>query len=209
MLYRMSVLVIVALLPCTVLGAGGLTIDSPGANNEVIASAPDYATEVLGDPWDMDSRSDLAEFIPSQDYGPGITPPASFDFTGGVFSFERIGDGAFFLMLSPGQSSTNPLGKNGQHYPIDTTRYRYLQFRMYLEQGGDGMVYWYTGADYSRYGATRYPLQVGWHTYTIDLGAAALDGASNDKRPWGELGQATGLRFDFFGGGVSRSCCTA
>ena len=38
---------------------GGLTISSPAAG-AILAAGPDYATDVLGDPWDMSNVEDVA-----------------------------------------------------------------------------------------------------------------------------------------------------
>lgn len=177
---------------------GQLSITSPTASNARVSFASDYATEVLGNPWDMDSINDLAEFIPNADYGSGITERSSMSFSNGILSFDiSSADNAYFHLLSPGQSSTNPLGKNGQNLPIDSTKYRYLTIRMNVSVSAEMRVHWNTGTNY----ATSFrrteaiPTVAGWRTYVVDLETVASTG-TGESRGWSEAKNVTGLRFE-------------
>ena len=174
-----------------------LVITEPGPN-AVVASAPDYATEVLNNPWDMDSAADLAGYVRSADFGSGLM---NVTVANGLLSFTLGAQGTYFHLLSPSQPSTNPSGKEGGRYPIDTTRYRYLQLRMHLQQqGGEGMMYWFTGESYGNtFASTKFPLHSGWYTYTIDLATAPVAMRNNESRSWTEAHWVTGLRMDLFG----------
>lgn len=174
-----------------------LTINSTSASDEYVAAASDYATEVLGNPWDMsDGYEDLANYIPSADYGSGLS---SFSFSNGAMSFSILSaDNAMFHLLSPGQSSTNPLGKNGQHFPIDSTKYKYLHIRMYTDTASEARIHWNTGTSYAdNFVRTAvFQTRVGYHVYTIDLDSITRESNSNESRGWSEAGAITGLRFE-------------
>ena len=95
-----------------------LEISSPGASGEVFADIPDYATDVLDDPWDMSAISDTSNFILASDFNPGVSHYSQWDFSDGTASFNVIGPsgGAFYLLSpGPGPSHMEPtIGKNGQ-----------------------------------------------------------------------------------------------
>ncbi len=176
-----------------------ISIDSPGAGGVTIASAPDYATEVLNNPWDMDSKDDLAEFIHAADYAPGITDHNNFTFTNGIFGLSILDPNtASFHMLSPGQPSTNPLGKNGQRLPIDPTRYRYAIVRMYTDTASEMRFLWNTGDSYAdKYVRTAsVPTEVGWHTYVVDLQTIGDFARIGETRAWNAVGNVTGFRIE-------------
>lgn len=159
-----------------------------------VASAPDYAREVLNNPWDMNDGHDLAGSMPDADIGAGIT---NRSFSNGQFSFTvPSADNAYFHLLSPGQCGTNAIGKTGQVYPIDTTKYRYLTIRMNTTVASELRVIWYT-SNYSSHFAGTAPIttSVGWNTYTIDLATATIETNSGVSGGW-TGGPATGLRIE-------------
>lgn len=181
-----------------------LSFSAPTSGNDVVVpTSSDYATDVLGNPWDMDSEHDLADYF-NQETG---SPIANRTFSGGVFSFNiTSGASAFFHMLSPGICSSNQ-GKTGVRYPIDSTKYRYLSMRMYSEVVDEIYFLWYTScggpeAKYRRTAATL--IQPGWHTYTIDLQTIGYsENGNGETRSWTAAGQVTGLRVDPGGNGAS------
>lgn len=181
-------------------------IAPPGAGAS-IASAPDYATEVLHNPWDMDSGQDLADYFTQENAGTGL---ANLAFTNGLMHFDIIHmDSAYFHMLSPGIASSNPLGKNGQALPIDSTKYRYLTIRMHSNSGDSMNVLWYTtpsgpGVKYRRSAGVN--IEVGWHTYVIDLESIGyIENGNGETRTWSQAQRVTGLRIDPGGVGASAS----
>ena len=52
----LSVIAIVGLFGWRPAAQGGITVNFPA----VVAAGPDYATDVLGDPWDMTSLNDIS-----------------------------------------------------------------------------------------------------------------------------------------------------
>ncbi|MDC0358017.1 Ig-like domain-containing protein [Oligoflexia bacterium] len=173
-----------------------LTINAPTAENKIVASGSDYATDVLNDPWDMNSRGDLAEFIPSADYGGGLTSYKSYSFLNGIFSFDiNQAAGAYFYLLSPGQPSTNPLGKNGQRLPIDSTKYRYLNIMMKTDTPDNLFVIWHTGKSHGGnfVRTVAIPTVSKWRVYTIDLETIASSQTLGENRTWSQAEAITAL----------------
>lgn len=109
----------------------------------------DYATRVLGDPWDMNSFTDVEQ---------GMNFEGRYDFVrnwqvnNGVFSYNSGstpgGVGAFYT-LWPGYGYEMLLGKVGALYPMDTSVYKclYAQARLtYTSLPGEGdffLVWWH------------------------------------------------------------------
>lgn len=192
---RAAILQIFSIFVCAVSASAQLSIPQPNSSNVKIASPPDYATDVLLNAWDMDDADDIASFIPSADTGSGLT---SVNIANGMLNFNiASADSAYFHLLSPGQCSTNPLGKNGQAFPIDSTKYRYLTIRMSMTAGSEMRFLWYRGCSYAsdwvRTVAT--PTKTGWHTYTVDLQSIAHESNSGGDSAWNAQ-PITGLRIE-------------
>jgi hypothetical protein len=146
MVYKAFIRSAVAIL-LTVNGVanGAITITSP-ANNAKLAAGPDYATDVLGDPWDMSNPEDI-----------GIYPDerngwATFGFPGnGTLGGKTATVGAnppyvdthatflyrgFYDIINP--------DRTGRRFPIDTSIYKKLTFKMYSGVARElPQVYWH------------------------------------------------------------------
>jgi len=108
-----------------------------------LAAGPDYATEVLGDPWDMCNADDMTvrpdeivgfssfTFYPGPCRAGGMTIPVS-----GTADSN-------FLMLSPGiyDAALNP-GRNGRNFPIDTSKYQVLSLKVWSDATDTPQIYW-------------------------------------------------------------------
>ena len=88
-------------------------------------SGPDYATEVMMNPWDMEDEADIANLD-------AISQFKAFEnevFAGGVFSADAI-----VLPGAPqGQSDSQVWFNVAPSTPIATSRYRYFSFEMELD----------------------------------------------------------------------------
>src|SRR5829696_891232 len=116
------------------------TTITPAAQINVKA-ADEFATRAFQDPWDMTQRTDVGWWIFSNDF-----PRANWinpSFANGVFSGttgpEADGAANLFLLESgivptPGGTAT-PVGKTGQQYPIDATKYTHLLYKMSSSTG--------------------------------------------------------------------------
>jgi hypothetical protein len=86
--------------------------------NNTVGEGVDYATRTLGDPWDMQSFSDIAQWF-------NHTPPehqlADFQVNNGVFSARTLGDYSEFFPLFPGYLPGTHSGKVGALYPINSS----------------------------------------------------------------------------------------
>jgi hypothetical protein len=182
------------------LGASGianaLTITRPSAG-EVIAAGDDYATQVLGNAWDM---SDAIDIDTEAEESPGIVNPT---FSSGVFSASTGGNGAFFYPLFQGY----PLSVNssrGANFPIDTTHYRYvtIKIRATVALPSAAHDFWRPvflkdGDSYNQgtYGyAAYYTLTPNtWQILTLDM-ISQIGGTS--PHLWTDYPQVTGLRIE-------------
>lgn len=161
--------------------APALTISGGG----VVGEGDDFAATVLGDPWDMNEQSDV---LPWYDF-----PNASI--SSGVFSYNLAPTfwAGIPLLLSAGTinnpdgSSNINVGKLGVNYPIDTSRYHWLSFRIKQSGGGSVSVLWNYGKPVN-YEASTNPINVTseWQTYVIDLRTYPKGaGSSWTGQPWG------------------------
>ena len=108
-----------------------------------LAAGPDYATEVMGDPWDMCNAQDIS---PDPDQLVGFS---SFSFHsnpcragGTTMPVNGVAD-SYVQMLSPGfwGHALNP-GRNGRNFPIDSSKYQVLSFKLGLSATEDPQIYW-------------------------------------------------------------------
>jgi len=109
-----------------------------------LAAAPDYATEVLGDPWDMCNLDDMS-LRPDERVG-----FSSFSFgtgqciAGGTTMAVNGTNDSSLMMLSPGlyDVALNP-GRNGRNFPIDPSKYQVLSFKLSLSATEDPQIWWF------------------------------------------------------------------
>ena len=167
--------------PLTIVAAPALKILSPS-----MLSGADYATSMLGNPWDMSDSSDI------------VTPGTSTGYPE-TLADKQFSDGAFCAraIIQAGQNESDaqiwlntgglpPFYSNIK--PIDTTKYRYLSVRMKVDPPlsgkdinwsimngwGSRIIWWNNGiqadGSQSKYGF----LYEGWRTYSVDLARATL-----------------------------------
>jgi hypothetical protein len=109
-----------------------------------LAAAPDYATEVLGDRWDMCNPEDMS-LRPDERIG-----FSSFSFmtgpcrAGGTTMSVNGGNDSSVMVLSPGlyDVALNP-GRNGRNFPIDSSKYQVLSFKLYSSATEDPQIWWF------------------------------------------------------------------
>lgn len=140
-----------------------ITLISP--NNVTIAESDDYATQVLGNPADMNDRDDL-------DFPGEYTYPT----VDGLWSATTLtGHASVWIQHQSYDIVYSYAGeRDGVNYPIDTRRFTRLRFRMYASQAGSAVLYWYTAHApvYAPAGNSRFiTYQPGWHIYEVDMTA--------------------------------------
>jgi hypothetical protein len=193
--------------------AASITITDPDGVADTFADGSDFAALVLGDAWDMNEASDV--YMHSSPHCELSRPFSSVTVSDGIWSgtsSAEAGDAPHFWLLFPGYKGTQQLGKVGSRYPIDTSKYYKLSFRLYLSQiqepPGDPQpwdtiqIYWTDGdlGDFANgrceISNTIAPVQ-GWHTYEVDLRTIGTqtDSFCTDQLG-GWVGNVTGLRLD-------------
>lgn len=162
-----------------------ISFTAPGASGARLAEMDEFATMVLGDPWDMDEYTDL--FYYRRD-----SQLVNSNFADGVYSAQMTGGngGERITLLTAGAPNNTAMriGKIGYNYPINADKYRYLTLRLYKgnQQHNSGLVQWYETDAYTDavLGFTNsYPVPTGagWHTVVVDLAAI---GIQSGGKPW-------------------------
>jgi hypothetical protein len=128
---RAATLVLLCLLRAA--GAEAQVLSLP--NGSLYKAGPDYATDVLQDPWDFLNGQDVAS---DPDQVSGWSDPANNArlygtgpayVSGGWFRGVPLNDPNVMLLYRPDAHGINP-GRSGARYPIDSSRYRKLALKM-------------------------------------------------------------------------------
>ncbi|MEZ5286820.1 MAG: fibronectin type III domain-containing protein [Vicinamibacterales bacterium] len=171
-------------------------ITSP-ASGQAFRAGPDYATDILQDPWDFSNVEDVS---PNPDeFGGWATSPANAWYANGTgpqfvntgagrFVGQAAGDNQLMLLHRGDAIGLNP-GRTGLTAPIDTARYRKMAVKMRVTGAPANQVlvaYWYHDA----YAATNYlnraggiivptPIPAGTseQVYVFDLSQAGSGGS--------------------------------
>ncbi len=160
-----------------------ITLLSP--SNTTVAESDDYATQVLGRPWDMSTNDQL-------DYLVHFTPPTVAN---GIWSATSTQQGASIFLQHQGLPGTYTyLGeRDGVNYPIDTRRFTHLRVRMYSSVADRIVVWWFAVGGLAPVGNSNFfATQAGWHVYDLDLQATGY--GSNGH--WQDQPTVAGMRFD-------------
>jgi hypothetical protein len=94
-------------------------------------SAPEFATDVMGDPWDFEQPTDFVYMF--SDDGNGfesawVSKPVIS--SGMLVGVPRVATPTLQLLQEPIPGAINGIQKTGQRYPIDANKYRRLSFRI-------------------------------------------------------------------------------
>lgn len=136
---------VVSLFLISKANAQTITLTSPLIDSEVV-EGDDYATQVLGNPWDFNERRDIGweeNFL-------GTSVLAS----GGIWSGKNNGSASYVFPLFPsfanssvytsGIEGDRTLPKFGSMYPIDSSKYNLLSYMGWHSAKQDAYVYWKT-----------------------------------------------------------------
>ena len=166
--------------------ADTITLTSP-APNTVIAESDDYATKVMGNPWDMDTLEDL-----NWAYG---------------FNAPQISNGIWSASTRPGTSGASVhlqyqnfdnaysyIGEqDGRNFPVDSNRFSRLWVRINSQQPGNSILWFFRNGEFNPAGNSNwFDVQAGWRIYSLDLRATGGGGTGT----WTQNGPYAGLRFD-------------
>ena len=180
MRYVLAALGVSSIVSIAPLLAQSITMTSP-TGSERVASGRDFATDVIGDPWDLDKKSDVSPYV--LDF-------SSWSVAGGVFSGVTTttpNRAPVIYVQYMGEAGTNHHGREGVFYPIDASLYRRVSLRMYTDQPGIMRFQylrqpgWLTDTTSSNF----VTLQTGWNVYDVDLAALGgqCAGGSNCSSP--------------------------
>lgn len=182
---------------------------------DTVAESIDFATRVLGDPWNMSEFTDVSQYLNESGQRHILTDIQVED---GIFSATSVGDAssgnAYFFTLFPGYETAIHVGKVGSRFPIDSTTYQCLYIAMKVNSGPANQfgpdqfrVFWFHddrlntgGAPYGfTNGIALYP-EAGadqpthiWKLYKVDLRSPSSGTNGTD---WTAQSQWQGLRID-------------
>ena len=150
-----------------------VTFIEPSSEGVTLPELDEFATMVMGDPWDMEQPTDLA-------YYRSDSQLLNSTFTDGVYSAQMTsGDGQERITLLTAGAPNNEamrIGKIGYNYPINADHYRYLTYRLYKSHTNvnSGLIQWFAEDAYTNnvMGVSNgflIPAESGWHTMVVDL----------------------------------------
>lgn len=171
-----------------------LVVTQP-TGSTVISAGDDYATQVLGNAWDMNDSIDIA----SQESA-AVTSQL---FSAGVFSGDTTANGANIYPVFMGYASSINLSRGALH-PIDTSHYRYVTYKLRVNQSTQPQFTRVIGVlDGGSYGASpKVTVVEGRYTAPLPNSAWKIVNfdmvSSNDNLfyQWTDFSQLTGLRID-------------
>jgi len=156
----------------------------------------DFATTVLGNPWDMQDAADIkydggatiVDHLVSRSFSGGLFHGISDGVVVGMAGSVPMGDPQMYLLSNPSAANTHDL--------IDTTRYHRLTFSLQTDRAFDlqlgfvARVFWGAatgpGAPYTGVAITKDIITwPGMNSYTIDLASlsGAVDGGLEPSNP--------------------------
>lgn len=161
-----------------------LTITAPNASGVKQAELDEFATNVMGDPWDMNQATDL-------DYYRTESNMVNSTFSGGVYSGQLTAGGGgeritLLTALAPNNTALR-IGKTGYTYPINADYYKYLTLRIYKSCSSCtvGFLEWYSDDTYTsavRGMSNSFSLSsgAGWQTVVIPLHTIGIQAGSKN-----------------------------
>jgi len=114
----------------------------------ILTEGNDFATRVLGDPWDMTEFSDVSQYLNQSSQ---VVQLDSYAINNSVFSAHAapIKQAALHLLF-PGYLTALLVGKTGENYPIDANTYKCLFVAAKVDSGppengspDQMVVYWF------------------------------------------------------------------
>jgi len=166
-----------------------VTIINPDGTNDIIPDADDFATTVLGDPWDQNERYDIrwAEDI------------SGIAVSNGIWNGTSTGGGYLFPFWGGFPTALNP-ENTGAYYAIDTSKYTQLSFRIHTGYRSCYAIYWSPQANWPD-GTYQFAAadggSPGWRIYNFDLTDPNLgDPCCKIGNEWTGLSEVRALRID-------------
>ena len=163
-----------------------VTVTQPTAST-VVEAGDDFATQVLGNAWDMSDAIDV-DTQESVAYFTGLT------ISGGMLTGSTATTSSGLFPLYPGLNSTINLSR-GANFPIDTTHYRYLTIKIKDSVASPFYAYFFPTANNSVFGVTNgFALPANqWAVISIDM---VSNLAPSSAITWTQQSSVMGLRID-------------
>jgi hypothetical protein len=160
------------------------TASTPTASAQSALSS-DYAVEAFGDAWDW---SNVEDGGPAPDLLSNGISGSSIENGQLNFTVDRP---SFWFFLQGGYADSIPTGRDASGYPVDTTRYNRLVFRMSASANVSAALLWFGCPEGDNcVGGVPIDIKAGTHTYDLALGAPRIL-----SRAW--TGKISAMRFDF------------
>lgn len=146
-----------------------LSFTVPGASDVTAPYCEDYFRDAWNTPLNMDSSANGV----LNDINLQTVQVDGLNYANGVLNFNTTGTSSYLTLLSYTVIGSLPIGtRYGQNFPVQSSKYRLLSFRMYSNDETIGRIRWFH--DHSRWALTTFTVFRGWHTYEIDLGTAPI-----------------------------------
>jgi len=178
------------LLGLMLLCIAALALGLPGAApTQAAGNGEDYASNELGNPWDMDGPSDIAfEYTRDKDN------LSALSISNGELQATAKNNDPRISLLLPSHNETNAVLPEGGYRPVNTSKYRYLTVRMTAPNTTFAQVFWQASLT-SDYGSSVFQQLngSGYQILTFDLLA---DGAGRTGPAWNANPSIQGLYFD-------------
>jgi hypothetical protein len=161
-----------------------ITLTAP--SNVTIAESDDYATQVLGNPWDMNGPDDLhwPHDLVNISTSNSVWRANPTSAQGGTvhLQYQHFPNGYSFV----GET-------DGVNYPVDPNRFSRLWVRMSSDVASQTLLWFFQHYAYNAVGNSNFiQVEPGWRIYSVDLRAGGSGGSGN----WSQAGPYAGLRLD-------------
>ncbi len=174
-------------LACLSVPNGATNATPRAANIAPISSRDDFATQVLNNPWDLDSADDIAIWH-TQTLGNWTNVSAS----GGVLSASATNADPRVFIRVPTPSGAVPAPYEGSYRPIVPASYRYATVRMFFDKASAAQFVWQSRS--GTFGTSAFEtVNAGWNIISFDL---TREGTGRVGAAWASLPAADGLSFD-------------
>jgi len=168
-----------------------ILVTDPDGLDDTIGESDDFATIAIGDPWDCSQPTDFSSYIFN------FSDPR---FENSQFKGVSNADTPKITIQYQGNSITQPIGRTGQNFPINTAKYTHYAMRMYLSRKTSFQLLWFfddldvTNPNKKSGSSEFIQGHAGWNTYLIDL--TSLDVINDGGYKWRAFSQVYGLRLD-------------
>ncbi len=157
----------------------------------VVGEGDDFATRVLGLPWDMviGPQPDFPTALAGIDRG-------SFSTSSGIWDMTTVGNDPSIWLLPSGINDTQEILKLGDRYPIDSSFYDLLSFYLCSDSSGTSNILWFLDqSPHSQFAESYFiGINAACTLYVVDLNEIGVLGSHGGVTDW--AGQIKGLRLD-------------